>query len=133
LKRPSLVLAEDHVGVADALVNMLKEQFDVAGVVADGESLVELVNRIEPDAIVSDVFLNGLNGIAATINIRQRYPETPIVLMSFCDDPALQLAGRSAGASTFLPKLDACRDLVDVLRRLLNLNNPTSDLRSEET
>jgi CheY-like chemotaxis protein len=122
--RPTLILAEDHPKVAEYFAGVLKEHFDIVAIVADGETLVELVNQWKPDAIVSDVGLNGLNGIAATIKIRQHDPDVPIVLMTASTDPDLRIAGFSAGASAFLSKSEPAHKLVAVLRHFLERANP---------
>ena len=64
----------------------------MVGAVADGDGLIELVNPLQPDAIISDVGLKGLDGISATIEIRRRHPEVPIVLMTAGRDHAVRLA-----------------------------------------
>jgi hypothetical protein len=63
--RPTLILAEDHPKVADYFVEILKDHFDIVAIVADGDTLVELVNQWKPDAIVSDVGLKSIGEQAA--------------------------------------------------------------------
>jgi CheY-like chemotaxis protein len=122
--RPTLILAEDHPEFADYLVGILKDHFDIVAIVADGDTLVELVNQLKPDAIVSDVGLKGLNGIAATIKIREHDPGVPIVLMTASTDPDLRIDRLTAGASAFLSKIETAHKLVAVLRHFLERANP---------
>jgi len=122
--RPTLILAEDHPEVAGYFVGILKDHFDIVAVVADGDTLVELVNQWKPDAIVSDVGLKGLNGIAATIKIREHNPHVPIVLMTASPDPDLRIAGMTAGASAFLSKSETAHKLVALLRHFLERASP---------
>src|SRR4029077_20626312 len=98
-KRPTLLLAEDHAAAATKFVQILRDDFEVVGVVADGEALIEQANRLQPDAIVSDVSLKGLDGISATIEIRRRHPTVPIVLVTASPDPSLRSTALAAGAS----------------------------------
>jgi CheY-like chemotaxis protein len=122
LKRPTLVLAEDDASVADLVTQILKDHFEIVGVVADGEALVELVNRSQPDAIVSDLGLKGLNGMVAMVRIRRKFPKVPIVLMTANYDPDLHRTALAAGASAFLSKCKAGEVLVGVLLQLLHLD-----------
>jgi len=122
--RPTLILAEDRPEVAEYFAGVLKEHFEIVAIVADGDILVELVNQRRPDAIVSDVGLKGLNGIAATIKIRQHDPNVPIVLITASTDPDLRIAGLTAGASAFLSKIETAHKLVAVLRHFVERANP---------
>jgi CheY-like chemotaxis protein len=100
-------------------MRLLGERFDVVAVVAEGEILVELAGQLKPDAIVADVHLKGLDGIAATVQIRQKCKAIPIVLMSGDDDPKRQSEALAAGASVFLTKRAAVFSLAGVLENLL--------------
>ena len=89
-------------------------------VIADGVMLIEQVNHLRPNVILSDVSLRGLDGISATIEIRRRHPEIPIVLMTSHDDPSLRDKAFAAGVSAFLSKTDAAAGaLVAILKSLL--------------
>src|SRR5215467_1571001 len=55
MKRPRVLLADDHPGVAKALGDILSSEFDLVGVVGDGLSLLDSVARLEPDVIVADI------------------------------------------------------------------------------
>lgn len=125
MRRARLILAENHPEIANQFVELLKDEFEVVAVAWSGETLVELVSKREPDAVVSEVNLKGLNGIAATIRIHQQYREIPVVLLSETNDVFLQVEGLAAGASAFLSKTEAIRELVAVLRHLLI--KPTHD------
>ena len=51
--RPKLVIADDHVLVAQALSRALEDEFELAEIVADGQALVEAVQRIRPDVVLT--------------------------------------------------------------------------------
>ena len=59
---------------------------NLVGVLADGESAVQMVPALKPDVIIMDVKMPGLNGIAAAKRIREGYPEVGIILLSGYDD-----------------------------------------------
>ena len=55
MKRPRVLLADDHRLVAEGLKSLLEEEFELLGVVEDGRDLVESAKRLRPDVIVADI------------------------------------------------------------------------------
>ena len=70
-RRPRVLLADDHLLVAEALKSLLTPEFDLVGVVEDGRALVEAAGRLRPDVIVADITMPHLNGIDALVQLRQ--------------------------------------------------------------
>ena len=64
-RRPRVLLADDHLLVAEALKSLLAPEFDLVGVVEDGRALVEAAGTLRPDVIVADITMPHLNGIDA--------------------------------------------------------------------
>ena len=116
--RRTLVIAENHAEMANALVTLLHDDFDVLAVAESGERLLEYVKTLRPDGVVSDVNLEGLDGIAATSRIRALFPTLPVVLLTAGDIASLQPAGIAAGAATLLAKAQADKMLVRILNEL---------------
>jgi CheY-like chemotaxis protein len=117
--RPTLLLAEDHADVAAAFRQLLDDHFTLVGVVADGERLITRALELQPDVILTDLRLQGLDGLSATIELRQRNLAVPIVLMSGDHYPDLERAALAAGASAFVSKADTPLQIVDLLQTLL--------------
>ena len=114
--KPVLVLAEDDARVARALVRLLQESFRVTDVVTDGETLIARVDQVRPDVVVTDVWLDGMDGLSATTAIR-RQVSIPIVVITGSDEPTREDA-LAAGASAFVHKQDI-HTLVGVLQAVL--------------
>jgi len=64
LRRPRVLLADDHLMVAEALTSLLSPEFDLVGVVEDGRQLVEAAGRLRPDVIVADITMSTDNVLA---------------------------------------------------------------------
>ena len=114
---PRVVLADDNPALRRVLEDVLTTGgFDVVGVAADGEEAVELALAHRPDAVLLDVRMPKLTGIAATEAIRRELPATRVVLLSAYDDALLQSSGTSAGAVRYLIKGCRAADLLGALR-----------------
>jgi DNA-binding NarL/FixJ family response regulator len=119
MRRPRILLAEDHPAVADELRRLLEAEFDVVAVVEDGRALLREAEIVVPDVIVSDIVMPGLDGIAATSTLLARRPDTRVVLVTVHDDAELANRTYAAGALAYVVKLTASRDLVPAIRAAL--------------
>src|SRR5262245_27963676 len=120
MSRPRVLLAEDHPCVANELRRLLETEFDVAAVVRDGNALLREAEAREPDVIVTDIVMPGLDGIAATRVLKTQNPASRVVLVSVHDDPELIKQGYVAGALAYVVKLNAPHDLVPAVRAALH-------------
>ena len=101
-----VLVVDDHAVVRQGLRGLLELQdgIEVAGEAADGDQGVDAATRLRPDVILMDLVMPALDGVAAMRLLRERLPETRvIVLTSFLDDDKLLPALR-AGAAGYLLK-----------------------------
>ena len=113
-----VLIVDDHQVVRQGLHTFLELQEDITviGEAGDGSTAVEMVHRLKPDIVLMDIVMPGLDGIAATQQVKSAYPETKVIaLTSFTEDdkvfPAIQ-----AGAASYLLK-DVTPDvLVEAIR-----------------
>jgi DNA-binding NarL/FixJ family response regulator len=117
-KRASLVLAEDHVPVAEQLRELLGEEFDVLAVVGHGEALVKAVRRLHPDVVVTDISMPRMDGLQAARELLADRPGLPVVFITMYDDAMLAKAALSLGKGYVL-KASAGDELVEALRQVL--------------
>ncbi len=101
-----VAIAEDHSLVAEALATMfsLVDGFEVVGQVSSGDDAIALAERLRPDVFLMDVGLDGLNGLEATRQIRQRTPSVRVLVLSMHDDVMTVARAVAAGAAGFVPK-----------------------------
>ena len=107
MARPRVLLAEDHAPIAAQLRALLEQDFDVVATVGDGRSLLATAETMHPDAVVTDIAMPGLDGLAATSALRDRHADIPVVLVTIHDDPEVMRAGFEAGALGYVLKRDA--------------------------
>ena len=119
-RRPRVLLADDHLLVAEALKSLLTPEFELVGVVEDGRALVEAATRLRPDVIVADVTMPQLNGIYALIQLRQGGDQVPVVFLTMHRDVTFARRALEAGASGFVLKHSAPAELVTAIRAALS-------------
>jgi DNA-binding NarL/FixJ family response regulator len=119
LKPPRVLLADDHLLVAEALKSLLAPEFDLVGVVEDGLALIEAARKLLPDVIVADVTMPRLNGIGALLRLRQEGNQVPVVFLTMHRDVSFARRALEAGASGFVLKHSAPFELVQAIRAAL--------------
>jgi DNA-binding NarL/FixJ family response regulator len=118
--RPRVLLADDHLLVAEALKSLLTPEFDLVGVVEDGRALVEAAGRLRPDVIVADITMPHLNGIDALVQLRQGGDNVPVVFLTMHRDVTFARRALDAGASGFVLKHSASVELITALHAALD-------------
>jgi DNA-binding NarL/FixJ family response regulator len=117
--RPRVLLAEDHLIVAEGLKSLLAAEFDLAGAVEDGRALVETTRRLRPDVIVADISMPQLNGIEALEKLRREGLDTPVVFLTMHREVAYARRALEAGAAGYVLKHSAASELLQALRAAL--------------
>jgi len=118
MPKTRVLLADDHTLVAEALKSLLAEPFDLVGVVHDGRALVEAAEKLRPDVIVTDISMPLLNGLEAVRQLRERQPETRIVVLTMHRDTHLAASAFRAGVSGYLLKISPSEELVKAIREV---------------
>lgn len=113
-----VLIADDHDVVAEGLRLLLAAAADieVAGTVRNGRDAVRQAVELGPQVVLMDSTMPGLNGIEATRIIRERCPETRVVILSVHSDPMHVVRALKAGASGYVPKSSAGRDVIEAIR-----------------
>ena len=118
MPKTRVLLADDHTLVAEALKSLLAEPFDLVGVVHDGRALVEAAEKLRPDVIVTDISMPLLNGLEAVRQLRERRPETRIIVLTMHRDTHLAASAFRAGVSGYLLKISPSEELVKAIREV---------------
>jgi DNA-binding NarL/FixJ family response regulator len=119
MRRPRIILADDHRLLADALKSILDPEYDVVAVVGDGQSLLERAESLKPELIVLDIAMPKLNGLDAARKLKATNPALKIVIMTMNEDPYLVGEAFRAGASAYLLKQGAALELTDAIAIVL--------------
>lgn len=102
----SVVLADDDEGYLESLRALVDEQpgLRVVGTALDGLEAVECVETIDPDAVVIDLHMPRLDGVAAVRRLRDEHPSLCLIALTGDPDPALHRAANAAGADAVMLK-----------------------------
>ncbi|AYH45609.1 response regulator transcription factor [Azoarcus sp. DN11] len=113
-----VLLADDHAVVRDGLGLVLQSQTDmqVIGVAADGREALHQAVQHEPDVVVMDIAMPVLNGIEATQQIRDRCPDTEVVILSVHSSAEHVFRALRAGALGYVLKESAGAEVIDAVR-----------------
>lgn len=128
-----VLLVDDHVVMRQALRMLLEAQpeLEVVADVENGRQAVQAVERLQPDVVLMDVVMPGLNGLEATRQIRRIAPATRVVMLSgFVDEDQLLDALR-AGASGYIIKKSDISELVLAIQTVQRGNSYFSSALSE--
>jgi len=119
-RRPKILIADDHVLIAEAYAKLLEPEYEVAGTVADGHALLQQVASIHPQLVLVDVAMPLLNGLDAGEQVRHKMPDVKIIFVTMNHDAELIAEAFRRGASGFLPKTAAAAELLQAIREVLN-------------
>ena len=119
MKKVTVVFADDNPDMLAVIQEMLRSQYDIVATASDGESLVSAVIQHQPNVIITDISMPGLNGIEAAIKILELYPDSKIVLLTVNRDHTLVEQALAAGVMGYVLKLHAGEDLIPAINEAL--------------
>ncbi|BBO91797.1 response regulator transcription factor [Desulfosarcina ovata] len=113
-----VILADDHDILREGLCALLmhEPEIKIVAEVSNGREAVTMALRLEPDVIIMDIGMPDLNGIDATRKIVSSPCKSKVLCLSMHDESAMVHAMLEAGASGFLLKTSAGKELVEAVR-----------------
>ena len=101
-----VIIVDDHPMVAEGIEAILEtyDDLDVAAVLNSGQEAIDRVKELQPDVILLDLNMPGMNGLSATEIILERRPETRILILSMHDSPEYISTALNHGAKGYVLK-----------------------------
>lgn len=118
--RIRIVIAENHLMVAEGLRKLLENDFQLLDNVSNGRDLVQLVEEARPDLVLLDIGMPMLNGIEATRQLRKVSPETKVIVVTAHNEPEYVVEAFRAGVSGYVLKRCAVSELVSAIDQVLD-------------
>ena len=117
-----IVIAEDHKIVRQGFRAILNAaaNMSVTGETGDGSEAVRLVEELEPDVLIVDLSLPGLDGIEVTRQVRQRIPATRVIVLSMHADDGYVVAALRSGARGYVLKEAGADELIAAVERVMD-------------
>ena len=99
-RRTSIIIADDNDMMRSILRGMLRgEEYDVVGEARNGQSAIEMADRLKPDIVCMDVMMPEKNGIEALCEIKVAHPTIEVVMVTSNSDPGTVQESIQNGAS----------------------------------
>ncbi len=120
-----IVLADDHRMLLDALIAVLAHEQDlqVVGAVSDGPATLKLVQEVEPDVLVLDISMPGINGVDVARQLHKSHPGIKVLALSAYLDKRFVQEMLQAGAMGYVTKTAALTDLPRAIRAVAGGQN----------
>jgi CheY-like chemotaxis protein len=117
--KPRVLLVDDHRGVLDTVSALLADDFDVAGVATGGRQALETARRVDPDLVVLDINMPGLDGFETFRELEQAGSRSPVVFLSMHHGDERVAEAFRCGGRGYVLKSRVAHDLAHALDHVL--------------
>lgn len=119
MRKPRILLADDHAIVLEGLQRLLADEFELVGVAHNGMEMVDRCLALSPDLVVADVSMPLMTGIDALKKLRRQGSQVRAVFLSMHPDVTAATRALEAGAMGYVLKHSASDELVTAIREAL--------------
>lgn len=132
-----IVLADDHQVVRKGFKALLaaESDFSVVGEAGDGLETLRLVEQLQPDILVLDLMMSGINGLEVTRQLSKKSPKTSIIILSMHSNEGYVLEALRSGAKAYILKESPPEELIKAIKEVSSgrryLSAPLSELAIE--
>ena len=130
--RPTILLADDHVLVAQGIQKLLEPEFELLRIVPDGRALLKAVEECSPDVVIVDISLPLLNGLDASRQILKHKPATKVIVLTMHSESSFVTEALRIGVSGYVLKQSVGSELAQALKEVLNGNTFVSPVVADQ-
>jgi NarL family two-component system response regulator LiaR len=117
-----VLLVDDHAVVRSGLTKFLMVNIDLelVGEASDGAEAIQMVSLHKPDVVLMDLMMPGMDGITATREILQKYPQIKVIALTSFSEQNMVEGALQAGATSYLQKNVTAVELANAIRSAHN-------------
>jgi len=119
VSRSRILIADDHTLVAELCKQLLEAEFEIVGIVQNGQELIHAAAILSPDVIVLDVAMPFLNGLDAGPQVKKLLPNVKLLYLTVTADTEVAAEALRRGASGYMLKTCTSSELVTAVRQVL--------------
>jgi len=119
------LIVDDHADFRQRVKEFLasEPEIEVVGEAADGQEAILKARELQPDLVLMDVRMPGINGISATRQLKEEMPEVKVIMLSLFDIDEYRKAALDSGASGYVVKKNLVQELIPAIRGALRSNS----------
>lgn len=129
--RPTILLADDHVLVAEGIQKMLEPEFELLGIVPNGRALLKAIEECRPDVAIVDISLPLLNGLDASRHILKHHASIKIIILTMHSETSFVTEALRIGVSGYVLKQSVGTELAQALHEVLKGNTFVSPIAQQ--
>jgi two-component system nitrogen regulation response regulator GlnG len=129
---PSVWIIDDDRSIRWILEKSLKNEPFVLESFDSGENILNRLRKKQPDAIISDIRMPGIDGLALLSEIHAEYPQIPVIIMTAHSDLDSAVSSYQSGAFDYLPKPFDMDEAVALIRRAVAHSQEQKSLRFQD-
>lgn len=115
-----VILGDDHAMFSEGVQSLLnRDEFEIMGTVENGQELIRLARKVEPDVVIADLAMPVMNGLTAAREIRRHVPKARTILLTMFDDDTYVLEALKAGVRGYVLKVQAGEELISAIRSVM--------------
>ena len=114
------LVVDDEKGVVTELKELLEMRDYKVYSATSGEEALSIMKKENPNIVVLDILMPGMDGIEVLRQIKKTYPKTKVIMLTAVEDDGVKKMATSLGASAYLTKPYSFEDVVSISRKVIN-------------
>ncbi|PWE21962.1 response regulator transcription factor [Aliarcobacter skirrowii] len=132
MKNLKILIVEDEIDLANLIKSSIKELFFKVVIAKDGLEAIKKFDSFKPDIIISDIMMPNLNGLEMSKKIKEKYSETPIVILSAHSHKEMLLEAINLGISKYFIKPFDIEEFIEYLKELSKKINKNKSIKLKD-